>query len=74
MVGRDMDAVTDYYAVLGVAPSAEDIVIRAAYKALMQRYHPDRDGADLTNAQAINEAYRILSGPARRREYDATRA
>jgi len=28
----------DYYAVLGVHPSAEDIVIRAAFKALAQRY------------------------------------
>jgi len=33
---------TDYYAILGVNPTAEDIVIRAAYKALAQRYHPDR--------------------------------
>ncbi len=31
---------TDYYAILGVVPSAEDVVIRAAWKALVQRY-PD---------------------------------
>ena len=32
----------DFYAILGVHPNAEDIVIRAAFKALAQRYHPDR--------------------------------
>ena len=31
-----------YYQTLGVTPDAEDIVIRAAYKALSQRYHPDK--------------------------------
>ena len=29
-----------YYQILGVTPDAEDIVIRAAYKVLSQRYHP----------------------------------
>mgnify|MGYP000169682062 CR=1 FL=1 len=32
----------DYYAILGVTPQAEDVVIKAAYRALAQRYHPDR--------------------------------
>ena len=32
-----MDATKDYYAILGVLPTAEDVVIRAAYKALAQR-------------------------------------
>lgn len=32
----------DYYATLGVTPQAEDVVIKAAYRALAQRYHPDR--------------------------------
>src|SRR4030065_2743476 len=67
----------DYYAILGVTPFAEDIVIRAAYKALAQRYHPDRyDGskneATLKMAE-INEAYSILSNFNKRREYDARR-
>ena len=30
------------YEILGVSPQAEDIVIRAAYRALAQRYHPDK--------------------------------
>ena len=31
----------DYYAVLGIARDAEDIVITAAYKAMVKKYHPD---------------------------------
>ena len=32
---------SDYYSILGVSPAAEDVVIRAAYRALMRHYHPD---------------------------------
>jgi len=40
----------DYYIILGVLPDAEDVVIRAAYKALVQRYHPDRFKGDPAEA------------------------
>lgn len=72
-----MDAKKDYYAVLGVLPSAEEVVIRAAYRALAQRYHPDRlDGPheDVNGRMAeINEAYAILSDATQRKEYDRLR-
>lgn len=72
-----MDAQKDYYATLGVLPTAEDVVIRAAYKALAQRYHPDRftgssDEANRLMAE-LNEAYAVLSEPAKRKEYDKLR-
>lgn len=66
----------DYYAVLGVSREAEDVVIRAAYKALAQLHHPDkmpmheRERAHERMA-ALNEAFGVLGDPARRREYDA---
>ncbi len=67
----------DYYAVLGVIPSAEAIVIRASYKALAQRYHPDkcRDNCAETIARMkeINEAYEVLSDNTKRKEYDDLR-
>ena len=67
----------DYYRILGVLDEAEDIVIKAAYKALAQRYHPDKwagDSEDATRRMAdINEAYGVLSDPAKRKEYDAQR-
>lgn len=72
-----IDPQKDYYATLGVAPTAEDLVIKAAYRALMQRYHPDRasssDGDTTEKVAEINEAYRILSDQETRNEYDDLR-
>ena len=55
----------DYYAILGVHPTAEIAVIEAAYKVLAKRYHPDmnQDNPEETNRrmQEINEAYEVLS-------------
>jgi len=67
----------DYYRILGVSHDAEDVVVRAAYRALVQRYHPDKvDPKDRAKAQeriqAIQEAYRVLSDPPKRLEFDQT--
>jgi hypothetical protein len=67
----------DYYAVLGVLPDAEDIVIRAAYRALAQRYHPDHFAGMQDKAHArmseLNEAYAVLSDAEKRTAYDQLR-
>lgn len=72
-----MNAEKDYYSCLGVLPSAEDVVIRAAYRALAQRYHPDRFQGDpaevMRRMQEINEAYEVLSDSVKRRQYDEAR-
>jgi curved DNA-binding protein CbpA len=72
-----MDATKDYYAILGALPSAEEVVIRAAYKALAQRYHPDRYEGPVEEAHKrmveINEAYGVLSDHGSRKEYDRLR-
>jgi len=72
-----MNVNKDYYATLGLTPSADSVVLRAAFKALAQRYHPDKSGIDRDQASqrmaAINEAYRVLSDPAARAEYDRLR-
>jgi curved DNA-binding protein CbpA len=64
----------DYYRTLGVLDDAEDIIVRAAYKALAQRYHPDKWKGDKTKAtkrmQDINEAYEVLSDLNKRKQYD----
>jgi curved DNA-binding protein CbpA len=66
----------DFYAILGVAPASDGVVIRAAYKALMFKFHPDRNAtADAERrAQAINEAFTVLGDARRRATYDAQRA
>src|SRR5258705_11044190 len=67
----------DFYAILGVHPNAEDIVIRAAFKALAQRYHPDRFAGSKDEAHRrmadLTNAYETLADPARRRKYDRRR-
>jgi DnaJ-class molecular chaperone len=71
-----MDGFKDFYAVLGVAPAAAPEVIRAAYRALALRHHPDRHAhraMDGSVMAGLNKAYEILSCPERRRAYDQWR-
>lgn len=64
----------DYYAVLGVPTDADADAIRLAYRRLARRYHPDVAGTgSVSQMQALNSAYRVLSDPQRRRAYDAGR-
>jgi preprotein translocase subunit Sec63 len=69
------DITPDYYAILQVSPAAEKEVIEAAYRKLAQKYHPDinrSEGAE-EKMKRINAAYEVLSDPAKRAAYDATR-
>lgn len=62
-----------YYEVLEIDPGASFEVVRVAYKSLVQRHHPDRNPGDSKAAErtrAVIDAYRVLSDPARRAEYD----
>src|ERR1700730_8424038 len=72
-----MDKAKNYYAVLGVLPTAEPIVLQAAYRALAMKYHPDKWTGDKTTAdhrmREINEAYAILSNERSRQQYDNAR-
>lgn len=70
-----MPAPSDYYAVLQVSPDAEPEVIDAAYKKLAAKYHPDvsRDPRATERMVRINAAYEVLSTPALRAAYDASR-
>lgn len=62
-----------HYDNLKVAKTAPPEVIRAAYKALSQRFHPDRNpgNPDATRIMAIiNTSYEVLSDLDKRREHD----
>ena len=63
-----------YYEILGVLPDAEDIVIRAAYRSLSQKYHPDKWTGDkkfsTERMSNINRSYEILSDSSKRAKYD----
>ena len=67
---------SDYYEVLGVAPSASAEEIRRAYHKRAFQCHPDRNHKSKKaheKMRELNEAYAILSDPIKRREYDLPR-
>ncbi|QDU11278.1 J domain-containing protein [Gimesia aquarii] len=65
---------TSHYEILQIQPDASDIIIKAAYKTLSAKYHPDRDPSFEGTAKfkQITEAFNILSDPASRMAYDET--
>jgi hypothetical protein len=65
----------DPYAVLGVPRNASPLQVARAHRRLAKRYHPDlRPDSEAGQAEErmrrVNQAWRILSVPARRAEYD----
>lgn len=62
-----------HYDTLEIHERASPEVVRAAYRSLIQRFHPDRrpdDPEAAARAAALTEAYEVLSDPVRRAEYD----
>ena len=63
----------DHYEILQVHPKADPDVIRAAFRTLARKYHPDF-GGDQRQMMALNDAWNILGDRKRRAAYDANRA
>ncbi len=63
----------DYYKILGVDRSADDKTIKQAYRRLARKYHPDvaKTKGTAERFKEINEAYEVLSDPAKRQRYDS---
>jgi DnaJ domain len=66
----------DLYEVLQLHHTAEPEIIEAAYRRLARKYHPDVNQSPDAAARmaAISSAYKVLSDPAKRAEYDRWRA
>ena len=66
----------DYYQTLGVEPNANEAEIKAAYRRLARRYHPDvsKEPDAEEKFKAVNEAYEALRDPQKRAAYDELRA
>jgi curved DNA-binding protein CbpA len=69
-----MNGIENAYLVLQVDPSADFVVIQAAYRALARRYHPDGSAPDARRMDEINRAYDLLRDPVARHRHDALRA
>ena len=67
--------VFDPYSVLQVLPTAEQVVVQGAYKALAFKYHPDRDGTHRAAEKMaeLNRAYALLRTPVSRAAHDRSR-
>ncbi|MFD2871032.1 DnaJ C-terminal domain-containing protein [Mucilaginibacter ximonensis] len=66
-------AFIDYYQILGVSKTASEKEIKAAYRKLARKYHPDLNPNDEQahkKFQQLNEANEVLSDPDKRKKYD----
>lgn len=66
-------AFIDYYKILGIDKSATEKDIKAAYRKLARKFHPDLNPNDAEankKFQQINEANEVLSDPEKRKKYD----
>jgi len=66
--------VPDYYEFLEISPQATQETIHRVYRFLASRYHPDHPATgDIEKFAQLTSAYKVLSDPARRAEYNAQR-
>jgi len=68
-----MAGVVDHWSVLGLEPGADAASLKRAFRAQARRWHPDLNGNDPVAEERfkqVNEAYAVLSDPARRRAWE----
>lgn len=61
----------DYYDILGIKKDATETEVKKAFRALAQKYHPDKKGGDEAKFKEASEAYAVLGDKKKRAEYDS---
>ncbi len=62
-----------YYEILEIQPDADIATIKAAYRRMVKKYHPDKVGNNAVNYalfRSVQEAYEVLSNEKKRQEYE----
>jgi len=72
---ESIGAALDYYQILQINPLAEMETIHRVYRIMAARFHPDNpNSGDPERFLLLSQAYRVLSDPVQRAEYDRLRA
>ncbi len=68
----------DYYKILEIHPNATQELIKKQFKHLSKKYHPDKNNGNDERMRIsekmfrdVNEAYKVLSDPQRKKLYDS---
>ncbi len=71
---KNSEKIANYYEMLGISPKAGSEDIKRAYHGKLKIWHPDKNADRIEEAEEItktlNQAYGVLSDPARRKQYD----
>jgi curved DNA-binding protein len=70
---RPLGSAPDHWQILGLVPGADSVALKQAFRAQARRWHPDLNGNDPVAEERfkqVNEAYAVLSDPARRRAWE----
>ncbi len=68
-----MAARRDFYEVLGISRSSTEAEVKASYRKLAMKYHPDKNPGDKSAEETFKEAteaYEVLKNPEKRQAYD----
>ena len=71
---KDSEKIVNYYEMFGINPKAGPEEIKRAYHDQLKIWHPDKNAGRIEEAEEttkiLNQAYGVLSDPARRKQYD----
>lgn len=67
---KDVVGKQTHYEILGLRQDCQDHEIRNAYKKLLLQNHPDKNGDEIIRINEIQNAYKVLIDPKKKKEYD----